>query len=341
MEQSIKQIRRESNINAAVILLFFVIAFSLSILSQVVLIFTVKDTEMQAEIQFLVGLSLQYLVAAPIAIRISKAFRKDRYIPLKTGFTRPQVKKGTIVRWIIISLFLTYAANFLTLAVTALIHTLTGVQIGQADLSSSGTTISIISTITGFIFLAPFFEELLFRGVVFRQIARFGGWLPVIFSGIIFGLFHMNFPQILFAGVLGSCSAFLFLKTKSIIPAIILHLILNTIGGLVTVFAGVIDLEKIAANDMEYAMENAGLVLGYAGIVVLLLGLLLVGFILFILEIILHRDSFHLDNNCPEIPLGKRIAALLFAPLNIVMFLFFIAFTAATMFIPAVFTGSA
>jgi membrane protease YdiL (CAAX protease family) len=338
MEQSVKQIRRESNINAAVILLFTLMAMTLSTIAELIITATVKDTELQAQIQFLAGLSLQYLVAAPIAIRISKAFRKDRYIPLKTGFSKPQIKKSTIARWIIISLFLTYTANFITLIATMIISTIRGEDIGQVDLSSNGTPLSIISTITGFILLAPLFEELVFRGIVFRHIARFGGWLPVIFSGMIFGLFHMNFPQILFAGVLGTCAAFLFVKTKSIIPALILHLSMNTIGGLATIMLGFIDIEK--ADDPAYVMANPGIFIGYMILALVIIGVIFTGLILFILEIVKHRDSFKLENNCPEIPLGKRIAALLTAPLNIVMFCFFIVVTLLIMFIPTI-TGAA
>jgi membrane protease YdiL (CAAX protease family) len=338
MEQSVKQIRRESNINAAVILLFTAIAMTLSTISELIITAVVPDPEMQSQIHFLAALSLQYLVAAPLAIIISKAFRKERYIPIKSGFSRPQVSKGKIARWIIISLFLTYSANFITLIVTNIISTVRGEDIGQVDLSSNGTPISIISTITGYILLAPLFEELLFRGIVYRHIARFGGWLPVVFSGIIFGMFHMNFPQIFFAAVLGTCAAFLFVKTKSIIPALILHLTMNTIGGTVTILLSFIDIEK--AEDPAYVMANPAIFTAYMLVVLVMIGVILTGLILFILEIVKHRDTFKLENNCPEIPLGKRIAALLTTPPNIIMFVFFIGMTLAIMFIPSI-TGAA
>lgn len=337
MEINTKKIRRESNINAAVILLFTVIAYTFSAISQVIIMFVVKDTQLQSQIHFFAALSLQYLVAVPIAFAISKAFRKKETFTLKSAFSKPQVKKSTIARWIFISLFLTYAANFFTVFLTAAINAITGIEIGQIDLSSNGTPLSIISTITGFIILAPLFEELLFRGIVYRHIARFGGWLPVIFSGVIFGLFHMNFPQILFASVLGTCAAFLFAKTKSIIPAIILHISLNTIGGIGTIAASLIDLDK--ASDPAYVMENPAGFIAMGGIGFVIIGVIITGLILFIIEIVKHRDSFKLENYCPEIPLGKRFTALLLSPLNILMFVFFIFFTAAIMFIPGVAAG--
>jgi membrane protease YdiL (CAAX protease family) len=337
METNTKQIRRESNINAAVILLFTAMAFGLSTVAEFIINEFVKDPETATQLQFLFGLSLQYLVAAPIAIVISKAFRKKDYIPLKSAFCKPQAKKSSIVRWIFISLFLTYTANFITLIVTSVINVVRGEDVGQVDLSSNGTPLSIISTIMGFVILAPLIEEILFRGIIYRHIAQFGGWLPVIFSGIIFGLFHMNFPQILFASVLGTCTAFLFAKTKSIIPAIILHLSLNTIGGISTVLSGLIDLDK--ASDPAYILENPLPLLAMSGVGFTIIGVILTGLVMFIIEIAAHRDSFKLENTCPEIPLKERLSALLLTPLTLIMFLFFIAFTAAVMFVPAITGG--
>jgi membrane protease YdiL (CAAX protease family) len=50
--------------------------------------------------------------------------------------------------------------------------------------------------------LAPVFEELLFRGAVFRILEEvFGGWLALVFSSVAFGLVHMGNPGETFAGI--------------------------------------------------------------------------------------------------------------------------------------------
>jgi membrane protease YdiL (CAAX protease family) len=50
--------------------------------------------------------------------------------------------------------------------------------------------------------LAPVFEELLFRGVVFRILEEvLGGWLALVLSSVAFGLVHSGNPGETFAGV--------------------------------------------------------------------------------------------------------------------------------------------
>jgi len=50
--------------------------------------------------------------------------------------------------------------------------------------------------------LAPVFEELLFRGVVFRILEEvLGGWLALVLSSVAFGLIHMGNPGETFAGI--------------------------------------------------------------------------------------------------------------------------------------------
>jgi membrane protease YdiL (CAAX protease family) len=50
--------------------------------------------------------------------------------------------------------------------------------------------------------LPPVFEELLFRGVVFRILEEvFGGWVALVLSSVVFGLVHSGNPGETFAGV--------------------------------------------------------------------------------------------------------------------------------------------
>lgn len=77
---------------------------------------------------------------------------------------------------------------------------------------------------------APFFEELLFRGIVFRNSERIGQLFAIVLTGISFGLWHVNSAQFFYTAVSGMVLALVFLKTRSIIPCILFHLINNLIG---------------------------------------------------------------------------------------------------------------
>lgn len=70
-------------------------------------------------------------------------------------------------------------------------------------------------------------EEIAFRGVVLNFLRPYGDGFAVLISAILFGLVHGNFVQIPFAFIVGLVCAVLVVKTNSIIPSILLHLLNN------------------------------------------------------------------------------------------------------------------
>jgi membrane protease YdiL (CAAX protease family) len=76
---------------------------------------------------------------------------------------------------------------------------------------------------------APFAEEYLFRGLLFRALDReWGGWRAVLGSAAFFAIYH---PPLSWApvGLLGIVNALLFKKTGRLFPAVILHMVYNAV----------------------------------------------------------------------------------------------------------------
>ncbi len=76
---------------------------------------------------------------------------------------------------------------------------------------------------------APFAEEYLFRGLLFRALDRqWGGWRAMLGSAAFFAVYHQPFawPPV---ALLGLANAFLFKKTGRLVPAVILHMVYNAI----------------------------------------------------------------------------------------------------------------
>ena len=82
-------------------------------------------------------------------------------------------------------------------------------------------------------FVAPVVEEIIFRKLLLDRLRRFGDLAAILLSGIVFGLFHMNLLQFLYASVLGFIFAYVTLKTNTIRYSIILHVLINMIGTVV------------------------------------------------------------------------------------------------------------
>lgn len=96
-----------------------------------------------------------------------------------------------------------------------------------APLSSGSIILSIITV--GII--APFTEEFLFRGVIFNTLSKKISikW-TIIIQAILFGVFHFNLVQGVYATLLGLVFGYITYKTKSLWPAVIIHMVNNTIA---------------------------------------------------------------------------------------------------------------
>ena len=76
---------------------------------------------------------------------------------------------------------------------------------------------------------APFAEEYLFRGLLFRALDReWGGWRAVVGSAAFFAIYHPPLSWLPVA-LLGTANALLFKRTGRLAPAVILHLIYNAV----------------------------------------------------------------------------------------------------------------
>jgi membrane protease YdiL (CAAX protease family) len=76
---------------------------------------------------------------------------------------------------------------------------------------------------------APFAEEYLFRGLLFRALDReWGGWKAVVGSAAFFAIYHPVLSWLPVA-LLGAANCMLFRKTGRLAPAVVLHMVYNAV----------------------------------------------------------------------------------------------------------------
>ena len=83
--------------------------------------------------------------------------------------------------------------------------------------------------IVSIVILAPLVEELLFRGSIQGHLLRKWknpAW-AILFSSLIFGAVHGNPVQIPFAFVLGTALGWMYYRTGSLLPSILMHFVNN------------------------------------------------------------------------------------------------------------------
>jgi membrane protease YdiL (CAAX protease family) len=78
--------------------------------------------------------------------------------------------------------------------------------------------------------VAPFVEELTFRGLGYSLLVRFGKWTAIILVGIAFGLAHGLVQAFPFLAALGAGLAYLRSRVDSVYPGMIVHGTFNAIA---------------------------------------------------------------------------------------------------------------
>lgn len=108
----------------------------------------------------------------------------------------------------------------------------------------------IFLQILSVVIIIPILEELLFRGIVYK---RLRGYIninaAILISALIFGIFHMNVVQGLYAFMIGILLAYIYENYKSIWAPIIFHISANGVSVFLT---EVVEKEGIFDNTLFF-----------------------------------------------------------------------------------------
>lgn len=319
-----KALRKTSNENSAMLLLFLVLV----LIGQIILSIAFDFLKVNEDVQKLVLFSYQYLICVPVPILLFRLTKSGKEAPkLKECLCRPKQSAWWVVRWIFICLFLVYASSIVSNLFFTILQKLLGTELHPIDMSADDNALSRFTNIFAMVILAPIFEEILMRGTFLRNTGRYGTWSAIFTSAVMFGLWHMNYEQEIYAAVLGICSGFLLVKTQSLIPSIILHMSMNTIGAVQSLFIGNIDMEKMQSGDSAYIFEHLTDVMPILACGMIILFASAAGFIMLILEISMHSESFRLEPKCSEASEPKKFAVYFTAPATIILVLILIGVT--------------
>ncbi|HCW80098.1 MAG TPA: hypothetical protein DG942_03205 [Ruminococcaceae bacterium] len=140
-----------------------------------------------------------------------------------------------------------------------------GFHTQQPDFSLTGNQGADIVLILYVCLIGPVLEETLFRGMILQSLRPWGDWFAVIVSSIIFGLSHMNIAQCIPVIMIGIVLGFAAVKTESVFPSMLLHIINNTAAIVITVSGAETNQ---AANKV---LEAAGIALAAAAVLLVIL----------------------------------------------------------------------
>lgn len=152
----------------------------------------------------------------------------------------------------------------------------------EQALQIPSTTTGIILFLVYITIVPAIFEELLFRKAMLNGAKRFGTVFAIIFTSVMFGLFHQNLQQIIGTGLIGLVLGYVAIKTGDIKTSIALHFTNNLFAALVQVI---------------YSVPNSNLVLVFTAIELIILVLIITAIIVTIKLLITDRETLKIQND--------------------------------------------
>lgn len=264
------------------------------------------------DLAIILGMIPIYLVGMPILMIMVK--RLPVTVPEKR-----HMKAGSFVLSFMMCYSISIICNVIGLIITFLIGLFKG-GVVQNNIANLTADASLGVMFVCMVIWAPIMEEYLFRKLIVDRTVRYGQGVAVLVSGLMFGLFHGNLNQFVYAFPMGMFMAFLYVKTGKLKITIGIHMIINFLGSIVvTLLTDAIGLEEYTAlmyggahEDilMAFIMEHLlGWIL-YMGYIVLIFGTVIAGFVL----LIVFHKKFRLSPGEVEIPKGKKFTTVFLNP---------------------------
>ena len=217
-----------------------------------------------------------------------------------------------------------YCSNLIGTLLTSVIGVLKGSAVNNQLLNVVSDTHMVV-IILYMVIAAPIMEELVFRKLIVDRAVRYGQGVAIVVSGVMFGLFHGNLNQFMYAALLGMFLAFLYVKTGNIKITIGIHMIINFMGGVLsTLLLKAIHYEELMELVygggspealMQFYMDNLAGWIAYMVYALFILAVVITGIVL----LIVFRKRFVVEPGEVVIPKGKRFRTIF---LNLGMLLF-------------------
>nr|WP_319489456.1 type II CAAX endopeptidase family protein [uncultured Caproiciproducens sp.] len=153
--------------------------------------------------------------------------------------------------------------------------------------------------------IPPLVEELIFRGMILHSLRKYGDSFAIVASAVLFGLYHGNFVQMVFAFIAGLVMALVVVRTNSLWTSILIHLFNNTISVAIEM------TQRYGGDQMANVVNNAVVS------VVLLLGIASLIYLM-----VKDRKFFRGDMINPLFRMPSKFSALFFNPGGVAMLIF-------------------
>lgn len=270
---------------------------------------------------FIIQMVPTYAIGYPIIFLLM-----SKLLPRQLTTEKKPMRPLHILIAFLICYAFTYVSNYIGTIITTIIGMFKQSEVDNVILEITGSIHPLVNLLI-IVVAAPIMEELLFRKFLIDRISHYGEGIAILISGLMFGLFHGNLAQFMYAFILGACFGFIYIKTRNIIYPIILHMITNFLGSFVSTLlldmSGYMELMEVMSSSAEpeadvlmavLAEHAVGLIL-FMAYAMLLMGFVIAGIVLFFVN----KRKIHFTPGEITIEKGERFKTII---LNVGMILY-------------------
>jgi len=227
---------------------------------------------------FYISFALMYLIGVPVGLIFMNRTKVSKLAKSNLSFLQ-------FVAIFAVCISFMYLGNIIGMFITNLYSSVSGNTV-ENPINNLIFGRSILLRIIIVSLIGPFVEELIFRKFIIDRLNIYGEKIAIFVSALLFGLFHGNLFQFFYAFFLGLIFGYVYLRYGKLLYTVLLHVIINFMGGVVSVFmlekVGTDNLVNIASGDISSLTPEAmaGFTV-YMFYVLILIVLFIAGLIIF------------------------------------------------------------
>ena len=208
-----------------------------------------------------------YILPFPIFYWLMKRIDSEK-------LEKQSINIKTFISYTAITITLMWIGNIAGLIITNLLSGAIQSDIANPVQELINSTDLILNLIV-ISFIAPIFEEILFRKFLIDRTIKYGANVSIVLSAILFALFHGNLNQFFYAFLMGGFFAYIYTKTGKITYTIILHIIVNFMGSVVSIFVAQAAMNiQTVVTPMDAAILLIYLLILFSSFIIGILGLI-------------------------------------------------------------------
>lgn len=227
---------------------------------------------------FYISFLLMYLIGVPVGLIFMSRTKTNKLAKSNLSFLQ-------FIAIFAVCISFMYLGNIIGMLITNLYSSVSGNSV-ENPINNLILGRSVLLRIIIVSLVGPFVEELIFRKFIIDRLNIYGEKTAIFVSALLFGLFHGNLFQFFYAFFLGLIFGYVYVRYGKLIYTVLLHIIINFMGGVVSVFmlekVGTDNLVNIASGDISSLTPEAmaGFTV-YMFYVLILIVLFIAGLIIF------------------------------------------------------------